>query len=53
MCGVHVFQEGEYEYEGTKHAFFSVNAATLDQPQERVDLSKVKIGYWDGLSNNW
>jgi hypothetical protein len=52
-CGVHVWAGGSYEYEGTKHDFFTINLATVDQPQEGVDLSKVKVQYCDGLHDNW
>jgi hypothetical protein len=44
-CGVHIFQEGSYEWEGQKIDFFIVNAASFDQPQEGVDLHKIKINY--------
>ncbi|KAI5360400.1 Putative CENP-V/GFA domain, Mss4-like superfamily protein [Septoria linicola] len=37
-CGVHVWMEGYYEYEGQKVDLFMVNLATVDQPQEGVDL---------------
>lgn len=36
-----------------KHEFFAVNLATIDQPQEGIDLSKTKINYCDGLNDNW
>ena len=52
-CGVHVWGEGSYEYEGQKHDFFTVNAATIDQPQDGVNLNEVKISYCDGLHDNW
>ncbi|OQO15294.1 hypothetical protein B0A48_00677 [Cryoendolithus antarcticus] len=44
-CGVHVWMHGYYEYEGTKHELNVINLATIDQPQEGVDLSKVKPTY--------
>lgn len=52
-CGVHVWGEGWYEFGGEKHNFFSVNLATIDQPQDGIDLSETKIKYCDGLNNNW
>ncbi|GIZ37333.1 hypothetical protein CKM354_000078300 [Cercospora kikuchii] len=52
-CGTHVWQEGYYEWEGQRHDFFSVNLATVDQPQDGVDLSETKIRYEDGLHDNW
>ncbi|KAI1614147.1 Mss4-like protein [Exophiala viscosa] len=52
-CGIHVWSEGEFVYEGKKYPLFSVNILTLDQPQEGLDLSKVKIQYFDGRNDNW
>ena len=52
-CGVHVWQGGQYEFEGQTHDYFMINAASIDQPQEGVDLQKVKLTYWDGLHDNW
>jgi len=52
-CGVQVFREGTYEFEGTKHEVFSVNLCTVDQPQEGIDLAGFKITYCDGLHDNW
>ena len=52
-CGCHVWAEGEYEYEGQSIKLFAVNLACIDQPQEGIDVSKVKLSYWDGLNNNW
>lgn len=52
-CGVHVVGEGEFEYQGQLHRFFSVNVTTIDQPQDGFDLSRLKIRYVDGLNNNW
>jgi hypothetical protein len=52
-CGVHVWAGGSYEYQGTKHDFFTINLASVDQPQDGVDLSKVKVTYADGLRDNW
>jgi hypothetical protein len=51
-CGAHVFMEGYYEVQGNKHDLFMVNACTIDQPQDGVDLSKMKIMYFDMLTNN-
>lgn len=33
--------------------FFIVNAATIDQPQEGIDLSVFKMEYWDGRSDGF
>lgn len=52
-CGVHVFGEGSYEFQGQKHDFFTVNLATVDQPQEGIDLAEFQIEYVDGLHDNW
>ncbi|OQO14020.1 hypothetical protein B0A48_00895 [Cryoendolithus antarcticus] len=49
-CGVHVWMEGYYEYAGTKHELNVINLATIDQPQEGVDLSKVKPTYSNMLN---
>jgi len=51
-CGVHVYGRGSYEYEGQKHEYLSVNLVTVDQDQG-LDVSKVKLGYWDGKNDNW
>lgn len=48
-----MFGDGFYEIEGKKHEFFVVNLATIDQPQEGIDLSEWKMSYCDGLTNNW
>jgi hypothetical protein len=52
-CGVYIVAKGSYEYEGKKVDFFTINLMTLDQPQEGLDLSKFKMSYYDGLTNNW
>ena len=52
-CGTHVWAGGSYEWEGAKHEFFTINLSSIDQPQEGVDLSKVKLSYCDGLRDNW
>jgi len=52
-CGVHVWAEGRYEWEGQQVEFFSLNALTLDQPQEGLNLNDFKIQYWDGKNDNW
>jgi hypothetical protein len=46
-CGVHVYGDGFLEQIGG--AFVSVYLNTLDD----IDLSEVKLGYWDGRHNNW
>jgi hypothetical protein len=53
-CAVYILQMGLIENdEGQKQEFFLFNVASIDQPQEGVDLNKVKIHYWDGLHYNW
>jgi hypothetical protein len=52
-CGVQVCGKGEYEFEGQHVKFFTLNVLTLDQPQDGLDLSQWKVGYWDGRTNNW
>lgn len=52
-CGCHVWAEGEYEYEGQIIKFFTVNLASIDQPQDGIDLSKATFSYWDGRNDNW
>lgn len=45
--------EGYYEYDGHKIDLMMVNLATVDQPQEGVDLSETTIKYFDGLHDNF
>ena len=52
-CGVHVLSEGSYEWEGQSYDHFTVNAATIDQPQDGIDLRDVTLQYFDGLHDNW
>ena|ERR1700760_661038 len=52
-CGAQIVGHGFYEFGGGKTDFFSLNILTLDQPQEGLDLSNLKMVYWDGLNNNW
>jgi len=52
-CGIHVWAEGSFEYQGTLQEFFTLNVLTLDQPQEGLDLSTFKIRYVDGRNDNW
>ena len=52
-CGIHVWGEGQYEFQGAVHKFFTINALTLDQPQEGLDLSTWKMMYVDGRNDNW
>lgn len=48
-------------YEGQEVAFRSVNGLTVDQgcgeegeeEEGRLDLSKVKVGYWNGRVDDW
>lgn len=53
QCGVHVWMEAQYEIHGHKVDLFAVNLATLDQPQDSIDLNEVKISYVDGLHDNF
>ncbi len=46
-CGVQVFGKGDVPALGG--AFVSVNVNCLDN----VELSHLKVGYWDGRHNNW
>jgi len=46
-CGVHVFGQGDVPEIGG--AFVSVNTHCLDD----VELSALKVGYWDGRHDNW
>lgn len=52
-CGTHVWREGWYEFQGQHHDYFAVNLCTIDQPQAGIDISKFKVVYTDGLSDNW
>lgn len=52
-CGVTVFGEGSYEYNGKTVQYFSINLNTLDQPQDGLDLSLFKMKYADGLHDNF
>lgn len=47
-----MWAEGEYPHQGQTIQFFNINLASLDQPQEGVNLSKVTLGYCDGLNDN-
>jgi len=51
-CGVHVWVQGWYKANGQTFDPASLNLATIDQPQEGIDLSQVKIQYVDLLHNN-
>lgn len=52
-CGIHCWSDGEFEFEGVKHPFFTINILTLDQPQQGLELSDFKISYSDGKNDNW
>ncbi|KAF2720414.1 hypothetical protein K431DRAFT_285890 [Polychaeton citri CBS 116435] len=52
-CGTHVWMEGSYPHGGKEHELFAVNLATVDQPQEGIDLSQTKIRYFDMLRENY
>ena len=49
-CGVRCMFRGTDADGGQE--FFSINILTLDQNTD-VDLTRFKISYWDGKSNNW
>jgi len=51
-CGVHCYGVGEYTHEGRTVKQASVNIVTLD-PDQGVDLRKLKCVYWDGKGENW
>jgi hypothetical protein len=46
-CGVHCFAPGHLDVLGGDYV--SVNLNCLDD----FDLSRVKLGYWDGRHDNW
>ncbi|HWA76985.1 MAG TPA: GFA family protein [Polyangiaceae bacterium] len=46
-CGIHTFGRGHLEQLGGD--YISVNLNCLDD----LDLSQVKVMYWDGRHNNW
>lgn len=52
-CGIHCWSNGEFEFQGAQHQFFTINILTLDQPQEGLELSKFRINYGDGRTDNW
>lgn len=42
-----------YEIQGRQMDLFAINLATVEQPQEGVELSEVKIVYVDGLHDRF
>jgi hypothetical protein len=52
-CGIHLYSYGYNELAGKRHDFFSVNVLSLDQPQDGLDFSNLKMQYWDGRNDNW
>jgi hypothetical protein len=52
-CGAQIVNAGHYEHDGKVHNIFSLNFATIDQPQEGLDFSEVQMQYCDGLHDNW
>lgn len=52
-CGTHILREGVYEFEGQNMDACALNLNSLDQPQEGLDLSDVKVEYYDGKHDNW
>lgn len=47
-CGTHIFREGKFENDGQTFEFCTLNAVTLETPQEGLDFSKWKFEYFDG-----
>lgn len=52
-CATSIVTHGFYEINGKRVDFFSLNANSLDQPQEGLDLSTFKIMYASGRDDNW
>lgn len=63
-CGIHVCADGYFEAAAdsedgtgekkkTRYDFFQINALTLEQPQEGLELREFKIQYTDGRNDNW
>lgn len=52
-CATCIVTHGYFEINGKKTDFFSLNANSLDQPQDGLDLSIFTIKYWDGRGDNW
>ena len=52
-CGTHVFLKGYFEHGGHRTDLFWINIATVDQPQEGVELSKVRLRYTDLSHDNF
>jgi len=50
-CGIQVFQEGTYTFQGMEVSYLRVNASTLDgrlDGEEMVELKDVKVKYYGG-----
>jgi hypothetical protein len=52
-CGIHVAAEGSFEWKGETIEFFHFNVATLEQPQDGLDLSQWKMSYTDGRNDRF
>ncbi|KAJ9602548.1 hypothetical protein H2200_013091 [Cladophialophora chaetospira] len=52
-CGIHVAQEGSFEWNGQVHEFFTFNLVTLEQPQDGLELSQWKFTYCDGRNDKF
>jgi hypothetical protein len=55
-CGVKCYLTGSFEMNGKLTEFARVNALTVDgreDGKEMDDLRKLKIKYYDGLTENW
>ena len=52
-CSVLVWSQGWYQTPTMKVEFFVLNASSIDQPQEGVELSKSNLQYFDALHDNF
>ncbi|KAI1970858.1 hypothetical protein LOZ53_005536 [Ophidiomyces ophidiicola] len=61
-CGVSMFAKSSYVLDGKAADFLTVNGLTIDQSvgdegeteeEGKLDLSGVKVRYWNGLMNDW
>jgi hypothetical protein len=58
VCGVAILAQGEYKYNAGdgvvgRRKTRVINAVTLDQGQEGLDFSKIKIRYFNGREHGW
>ncbi|KAF7506302.1 hypothetical protein GJ744_011875 [Endocarpon pusillum] len=47
-CGVHVWMQGSFEFQGKTAHLFVVNLSTAEQPQEGLELTGSKDEPWPG-----